>query len=106
MESKIMPNTPNQKAIDRSTYKYCIKSIYENLNQENKRAFILQCTINRIPRATLDVYMKIKMNQKADVPALRLDVIAVLLNVTTERLKNYTISKAPKDGLRVLQTHK
>lgn len=99
-----MPQLKGRKPIDRTVYKYCLKSIYDSLNAERKQAFNVQREINGIGRSTFSNYCNIKFYDEADIPAKRLDILGTLLNVDPSFLKNYQIEKAVHHGNPVLQT--
>lgn len=93
MENKTICIPPNITALNRETYKYCIKSMYENLNSETKQVIIGKLLQSKIARTTFSDYCNIKMESQKDIPAQRLDIIAAILGVKASYLKNYTIQK-------------
>ena len=92
MPSTISTQLAILRPINTSEYKYCIGSMYKKLTPEEKHQFNIQCAILRIARSTLSAYMKIKMDDTHDIPAQRLDLIAHILGVTPDDLKNYQVS--------------
>ena len=100
-----MPKTSKLKRIDRTSRKYCVKDLYEALSKEKKKAFIISSQIHDISRPSFSVYCNLLLTDQQDIPTQKLDVLAALLDVTPEFLKNFTITKNQKNG-QVFQARK
>lgn len=94
MPSKTVPNrefgkTKSNQIPEKKVFKYRIAELLRNLSRTEKGVLNRKLHQNGIHTSTFHVYRNIEFNELADIPAQKLEIIAILLNVSPEFLKNY-----------------
>lgn len=106
MPKKTIVN-PRALAIKRNKrYKFRIRKLYDNLSGKKKRSFNIALQVNNISRTAFHSYCHIPLESKQDIPCGKLDVIAMLLDSTPDKLKNYTVKKSHDNEYEIVQVKK